>query len=47
MTVLFDTSVLLLAMHPNAAPSIDPATQQAVEHARQRVDYLIRKLSKA
>lgn len=47
MAVLFDTSVLLLAMHPDAALPIDPATQQPVEHARQRVDYLIRKLSKA
>lgn len=47
MTVLFDTSILLLAMHPDASPPIDPATQQAVEHAKQRVDYLIRKLSKA
>ncbi|MFA6311451.1 MAG: PIN domain-containing protein [Sterolibacterium sp.] len=47
MTVLFDTSILLLAMHPDAAPPIDPATKQAVEHAKQRVDYLIRKLSNA
>jgi len=47
MAVLFDTSVLLLAIHPNASLPIDPVTGQAVEHAKQRVDYLIRKLSKA
>lgn len=47
MTVLFDSNVLLLAMHPEAPPPIDPNTQQPLEHAKQRVDYLIRKLSKA
>lgn len=47
MTVLFDTSVLLLAIHPDTAPPRDPATNQLVENAKQRVDYLIRKLSKA
>jgi len=46
MTVLFDSNVLLLAMHPEAPPPIDPTTQQPLEHAKQRVDYLIRKLSK-
>ncbi len=47
MTALFDTSVLLLAMHPDASPPIDPATKKALEHPKQRVDYLIRNLSKA
>lgn len=47
MAVLFDTSVLLLAIHPDASPPIDPATKQPVDHAKQRVEYLIRKLSKA
>ena len=47
MAVLFDTSVILLAIHPDASPPIDPATKQTVDHARQRVEYLIRKLSKA
>jgi len=45
--VVFDTSVLLLAIHPDARPSTDPDTKQPLEHAKQRVDYLIRKLSKA
>lgn len=45
--VVFDTSVLLLAIHPDAKPPTDPATNQPLEHAKQRVDYLIRTLSKA
>ena len=46
MAVLFDTSILLLAIFPDAKPPIDPATEQPVEHVKQRVEYLIRKLSK-
>lgn len=45
--VVFDTSILLLAIHPDAKPPTDPATSQPLEHAKQRVDYLIRTLSKA
>ena len=44
--VVFDTSVLLLAIHPDAAPPVDPETKVPLEHAKQRVDYLIRKLQK-
>lgn len=44
--VVFDTSVLLLAIHPDAAPPADPETKKPLEHAKQRVDYLIRKLQK-
>lgn len=44
--VVFDTSVLLLAIHPDAAPPADPETKVPLEHAKQRVDYLIRKLQK-
>lgn len=47
MAVLFDTSTLLLAIYPDASPPIDPATQQPLDHAKQRVEYLIRKLHKA
>jgi len=46
MVVLFDTSVLLLAIYPDAKPPVDPATDQPVEFAKQRVEYLIRSLSK-
>lgn len=47
MTVVFDTSVLLLALQPNAKPPLDPSTDKPVEHAKQRVEYLIKSLSKA
>jgi len=47
VTVLFDTSTLLLALDPGAKPPLDPATNQPLEHARRRVEYLIRTLSKA
>lgn len=47
MTVLFDTSTLLLALDPGARPPLDPTTGQPIDHAKQRVEYLIRALSKA
>lgn len=47
MSVLFDTSTLLLALQPDARPPLDPDTGQPLEHAKQRVEYLIKKLSKA
>ncbi len=46
MTVLFDTSILLLALQPGAKPPIDPETDLPLEHAKQRVEYLIKMLSK-
>lgn len=46
MTVLFDTSTLLLALQPDARPPLDPATNLPLEHAKQRVEYLIKTLSK-
>lgn len=45
--VVFDTSVLLLAIHPEASPPADPGTQKPLEFAKQRVDYLIRQLQKS
>ena len=42
--VAFDTSVLLLAIHPGSAPPLAPLTKLPLEYAKQRVDYLIRKL---
>lgn len=47
MAVLFDTSALLLAMFPSAKPPADPATGQPVEHAHERITYLIERLSRA
>ena len=47
MAVLFDTSILALLLQPDARPPIDPTTKYPVEHARQRVDYLVREISRA
>lgn len=47
MTVLFDTSVLLLALQPNAKPPLDPSTDKPLDQAKQRVEYLVKTLSKA
>lgn len=44
--VVFDTSVLLLVIHPGAAPPADPETKKPLTFPKQRVDYLIRKLQK-
>jgi predicted nucleic acid-binding protein len=45
MPVVFDTTIIVLALNPDAKPSIDPKTNAPLEHARQRVDYLIRILN--
>lgn len=47
MSVLFDTSVLLLLLCPNAKLPNDPDTQQPLEHPKQRIEYLIKKLNKS
>jgi len=47
MNILFDTSVLLLLLCPNANLPKDPDTQQPLEHAKQRIEYLIKKLNKS
>ncbi|RCK21881.1 hypothetical protein TH8_17230 [Thalassospira profundimaris] len=43
--VVFDTSVLLLVLDPNAKPPQDPDTQQPLEKAAERVEYLISSLA--
>jgi len=45
--VVFDTTVLLLVLQPTARPPIDPKTGVPIEHARERINFLIRTLSKA
>lgn len=45
--VVFDSSVLLLALDPRAKPGVDPITGEAVEQAPARVNYLIKRLSDA
>lgn len=39
--VVFDTSVLLLLLDPNAKPPTDPATRARVERAAERIEHLI------
>jgi predicted nucleic acid-binding protein len=46
MAVVFDTSILILAVNPDAKAPRHPETNAPLECARQRVDYLIRNLSR-
>lgn len=43
--VVFDSSVLLLVLDPNAKPPNDPATGQPLEKAAERIEYLIENLT--
>lgn len=43
--VVFDTSVLLLFLDPQAKPPNDPATEETLLHAPKRIEYLIETLS--
>jgi|SoiMethySBSTD1v2_1073268.scaffolds.fasta_scaffold1471958_2 hypothetical protein len=45
MAVLFDASILLLTIQPDVPPPHDPNTGQPLKDGKQRVDYLIHKLS--
>jgi predicted nucleic acid-binding protein len=45
--VVFDTSVLLLVLNPNAKPPKDSLTGQTVEKAPERIQHLISRLSKS
>ena len=47
MAVLFDTNILLLVLDPSAPPPIDPATGVPLVDGAERIDYLVRTLSKA
>jgi len=44
--VVFDSTVILLMLQPEAKPPIDPQTKKTLEHAKERIDFLIRTLSK-
>jgi hypothetical protein len=46
MPVVFDTSIIVLMLNQDAKQPKDPKTDAPLEHARQRVDYLVRVLSK-
>lgn len=43
--VVFDSSVLLLVLDPNAKPPNDPATGQPLDKAAERIEYLIDNLT--
>lgn len=45
--VVFDTSVLLLTLDPDAGCPLDPNTNAPLEKARERIEYLIATLSAA
>ena len=45
--VIFDTSVLVLALDPDAKPPIDRGTGKPLTKAKERVNFLIATLSKA
>lgn len=44
--VLFDTTFLCLLLHPDAKPPLDPETKRPVEHAKERIEYLVQSLEK-
>lgn len=46
MSVLLDSSILMLIVDPSAPSSIDPSTGQPVHMARERIDFLVRKIGK-
>lgn len=43
--VVFDSSVLLLVLDPNAKPPNDPITGQPLDKASERIEYLIENLT--
>ena len=43
--VVFDSSVLLLVIDPNAKAPNDPSTGETVERAAERIEYLIKNLT--
>lgn len=43
--VVFDSSVLLLVLDPNAKPPDDPATGKPLDKAAERIEYLIQNLT--
>ena len=47
MTVVFDSTTLLLLLRPGVRAPIDPATGRPVEHAEERIAQLVSDLEKA
>ena len=44
---VFDVSFLILLLHPDANPPIDPETEKPVEHARDRIEHRVATLEKS
>lgn len=45
--VVFDATMLMLAVRPESGRPIDPTTGKPVEHVRERIDFLIGELGKS
>jgi len=45
--IVFDTSVILLALNPSTKPPLDPDTKKPIPRADERIEYLIDTLSKS
>lgn len=45
--VVFDATTLLLLLSPEILAPIDPNTQRRVEHAKERVDFLVQEFEKS
>ena len=45
--VIFDATMLLLAVNPNAGKPNDPATGKPIEHVEQRIAFLLKEVDKA
>ncbi len=44
--IIFDATMLMLAVNPQAGKPIDPSTQKPVEHVEQRINYLLSLIDK-
>jgi predicted nucleic acid-binding protein len=47
MAVALDADILLLLLNPEAKPPKDPATNELVERAKERIEFLVAKLANA
>lgn len=47
MAVLFDSNFLLLVLQPGVPAPLDPATGTPLSHCEERINYLVRQLSKS
>jgi hypothetical protein len=46
MTVVFDASILVLLLDPEARPPTDPSTDEPVRACKERIEYLISTLER-